>query len=460
MHDPAAIPVMIIDDEPHLRITAGQTLELAGYAPAPYPGAEEALAALAPDFPGVVVSDIRMPGMDGMALLREVRQRDPDLPVILITGHGDISTAVEAMREGAWDFLEKPFAAERLVEVVRRGVEKRRLSLENRALKAELEAQQSALGPRLVGRTAAIQRLAAMVQRISQVDADVLLYGETGAGKDLVARAIHERSQRASHPFVAINCGAVPESTIESELFGHEKGAFTGAVERRIGKFEHASGGTVFLDEIESMPLSLQVKLLRVLQERSVERLGANIPVPLDIRVIAATKVDLKAAAEAGEFREDLYYRLNVVTLPIPPLRERREDIPLLFQHFAVVAANRSGLEAPPLDAAGISALLAHDWPGNVRELRNLAERYVLLGAAFDYRLEALLEGAESEAGELPLPQQVELFEKSLIDQALARHRGRVTEVAEGLGLPRKTLYDKLKKYGLRAEDYRQSAAP
>ncbi|PWV71824.1 sigma-54 dependent transcriptional regulator [Halomonas sp. A11-A] len=460
MYDPAAIPVMIIDDEPHLRITAGQTLELAGYAPEPHASAEAALAQLSPDFPGVVVSDIRMPGMDGMALLREVRLRDPDLPVILITGHGDISTAVEAMREGAWDFLEKPFAAERLVEVVRRGVEKRRLSLENRELKAELEAQQSALGPRLVGRTPAIQRLASMVQRISQVEADVLLFGETGAGKDLVARAIHERSRRASRPFVAINCGAVPESTIESELFGHEKGAFTGAVERRIGKFEHADGGTVFLDEIESMPLTLQVKLLRVLQERSVERLGSNVPVPLDIRVIAATKVDLKAAAEAGEFREDLYYRLNVVTLPIPPLRERREDIPLLFQHFAVVAANRSGLEAPPLDAAGISALLAHDWPGNVRELRNLAERYVLLGAAFDYRLQALLEGAESDAGELPLPQQVELFEKSLIDQALARQRGRVTEVAEHLGLPRKTLYDKLRKYGLKAEDYRQSAAP
>ncbi|MBE0488702.1 MAG: sigma-54-dependent Fis family transcriptional regulator [Halomonas sp.] len=460
MHEPADIPVMIIDDEPHLRITAGQTLELAGYVPEPYASAEEALVALAPDFPGVVVSDIRMPGMDGMALLREVRLRDPDLPVILITGHGDISTAVEAMREGAWDFLEKPFAAERLVEVVRRGVVKRRLSLENRELKAELEAQQSALGPRLVGRTPAIQRLASMVQRISQVDADVLVFGETGAGKDLVARAIHERSRRASRPFVAINCGAVPESTIESELFGHEKGAFTGAVERRIGKFEYANGGTVFLDEIESMPLALQVKLLRVLQERSVERLGSNVPVPLDIRVIAATKVDLKTAAEAGTFREDLYYRLNVVTLQVPPLRERREDIPLLFQHFAVVAANRSGLEAPPLDAAGISALLAHDWPGNVRELRNLAERYVLLGAAFDYRLEALLEGAESEAGELALPQQVELFEKSLIDQALARQRGRVTEVAEQLGLPRKTLYDKLRKYGLKAEDYRQSAAP
>ncbi len=460
MHEPSATPVMIIDDEPHLRITAGQTLELAGYAPEPHPSAEAALEHLAPDFPGVIVSDIRMPGMDGMALLREVRLRDPDLPVILITGHGDISTAVEAMREGAWDFLEKPFAGERLVEVVRRGVEKRRLSLENRRLKAELEAQQNAPGPRMVGRTEVIQRLISMVQRISQVETDVLLFGETGTGKDLVARSIHERSSRSGRPFVAINCGAVPESTIESELFGHEKGAFTGAVERRIGKFEHATGGSVFLDEIESMPLALQVKLLRVLQERSVERLGANVPVPLDIRVIAATKVDLKAAAEAGSFREDLYYRLNVVTLPIPALRERREDVPLLFQHFAVVAANRSGLECPPLDAADISALLAHNWPGNVRELRNLAERYVLLGATCDYRLDALLEGVESDTGDLALPQQVELFEKCLISQALARHRGRINEVCGQLGLPRKTLYDKLKKYGLRAEDYRQSAAP
>ncbi|MDI5933577.1 sigma-54-dependent transcriptional regulator [Halomonas kalidii] len=460
MHDQAAAPVMIIDDEPHLRITAGQTLELAGYAPVPHASAEAALESLTPDFPGVVVSDIRMPGMDGMTLLREVRSRDPDLPVILITGHGDISTAVEAMRDGAWDFLEKPFAGERLVEVVRRGVEKRRLSLENRRLKAELEAQQNAPGPRLVGRTETMQRLASMVQRISQVETDVLLFGETGAGKDLVARAIHERSRRGGRPFVAINCGAVPESIIESELFGHEKGAFTGAVERRIGKFEHAEGGTVFLDEIESMPLALQVKLLRVLQERCVERLGSNEPVSLDIRVIAATKVDLKVAAETGRFREDLYYRLNVVTLPIPALRERREDIPLLFQHFAVVAANRSELECPPLDAAGISALLAHHWPGNVRELRNLAERYVLLGATCDYRLDALLEGVESDTGDMALPQQVELFEKSLISQSLARHRGCIGEICEQLGLPRKTLYDKLKKYGLKAEDYRQSAEP
>ncbi|WP_136247035.1 sigma-54-dependent transcriptional regulator [Halomonas borealis] len=455
-----ATPVMIIDDEAHLRITAGQTLELAGYEPHAFERAEDALAALTPDFPGVVISDIRMPGMDGMALLRDIRERDPDLPVVLITGHGDISTAVTAMRDGAWDFLEKPFAGEHLVEVVRRGIDKRRLSLENRTLKAELEAQQSAPGPRLVGRTPALQRLASMAQRISQVETDALLFGETGTGKDLVARAIHERSARGGRPFVAINCGAVPESTIESELFGHEKGAFTGAVERRIGKFEHAQGGTVFLDEIESMPLALQVKLLRVLQERSIERLGSNQPVGLNIRVIAATKVDLKAAAEAGHFREDLYYRLNVVTLPVPPLRERREDIPLLFQHFAVIAANRSGLEAPPLDATGTSALLAHDWPGNVRELRNLAERYVLLGVTCDYRLETLLAGDEHEGGEPSLPRQVELFEKSLISQALARHQGRVSEACAALDVPRKTLYDKLKKHGLKAEDYRQSAEP
>ncbi|MDN6180732.1 MAG: sigma-54 dependent transcriptional regulator [Halomonas subglaciescola] len=459
MHEPTHLPVIVIDDEHHLRITAAQTLELGGYAPHCFETAEEALSAIPADFPGVVVSDIRMPQMNGMTLLRTLQQQDPTLPVILITGHGDISTAVEAMRAGAWDFLEKPFAGDRLLDVVRRGLEKRQLSLENRQLKAELEAQQAALGPRLVGRTTVISRLAAMIQRISQFEADVLLFGETGTGKDLVARAIHERSHRRHAPFVAINCGAVPESIIESELFGHEKGAFTGAVERRIGKFEHANGGTVFLDEVESMPLALQVKLLRVLQERAVERLGGNQPVTLDIRVIAATKIDLKVAAEHGEFREDLYYRLDVVTLPLPALRERREDIPLLFQHFAVVAATRSGLEAPSLDSHDTAALLAHDWPGNVRELRNLAERYVLLGAAFDYRIGALLEGASDDATDAGLAQQVELFEKSLISQALARHQGHVVAVCQQLAMPRKTLYDKLKKHNLKADDYRHRPA-
>lgn len=457
MHEASAFPVMIIDDESHLRTTTSQTLELAGYAPQPYANASSALAALTSDFPGVIISDIRMPGIDGMALLREVRNRDPDLPVILITGHGDVSTAVEAMREGAWDFLEKPFASDHLIEVVRRGIEKRQLSLENRDLKAALDAQQSAPGPRLVGRAPAIKKLASMLHRICQVETDVLLVGETGAGKDLVARAIHERSARAGRPFVPINCGAIPESLIESELFGHEKGAFTGALERRIGKFEHAEGGTVFLDEVESMPLALQVKLLRVLQERSIERLGSNQSVSLDIRIIAATKVDLRQAVDVGSFREDLYYRLDVVTLPIPPLRDRREDIPLLFQHFAVVAANRSGLDAPEPEPNAIAALMAHDWPGNVRELRNLAERYVLLGITCDYRLDVLLEGETRENGEMSLTHQVEMFEKSLLSQALVRHKGQVSQACMALGLPRKTFYDKLKRHELRAEDYRHS---
>lgn len=460
MHDAATRPVVVIDDEHHLRLSASQTLELAGYTPYCFASAEQALAALSSDFPGAVISDIRMPGMDGMTLLHTLGKRDPTLPVILITGHGDISTAVEAMRAGAWDFLEKPFAGDALLDVVRRATEKRQLGLENLRLKSELDVQQAALGPRLVGRTEVVSRLAAMIQRISQVEADVLLFGETGTGKDLVARAIHERSARRDRPFMAINCGAVPENTIESELFGHEKGAFTGAVNRRIGKFEHADKGTVFLDEIESMPLTLQVKLLRVLQERSIERLGANNSVALDLRVIAATKTDLKVAAEAGTFREDLYYRLNVVTLALPALRDRREDVPLLFEHFALIAANRSGLEAPPITPNATAALLAHDWPGNVRELRNLAERYVLLGAAVDYRLEALM---ETDPGSLPisgLAEQVDLFEKSLISQSLSRHHGRVTKVCDHLKLPRKTLYDKLKKHGLRADDYRHNSDP
>ena len=255
MHEPSTLPVMVIDDEPHLRITASQTLELAGYTPHCFESAEQALAALPNDFPGVIVSDIRMPGMDGMALLHELHSRDATLPIILITGHGDISTAVEAMRAGAWDFLEKPFAGDQLLDVVRRGIEKRQLSLENLRLKAELEVQQAALGPRLVGRTPVISRLAAMIQRISQVEADVLLFGETGTGKELWARMLHRLSSRAKQPFVPVNCAALTATLAESQLFGHEKGAFTGALGRSLGVFRAAEGGVVFLDEVGEMPL-------------------------------------------------------------------------------------------------------------------------------------------------------------------------------------------------------------
>ena len=447
-----SIEVFVIDDEKHLRITVSQTLALDGYQPKSFEQAEHALHQLSPDWDGVIISDIRMPGMDGLEFMREALKIDRDIPIILITGHGDISMAVSAIREGAYDFLEKPFSNDLLLDVVKRAYEKRRLTLENRQLKQEL-AVQSAPGPRIIGKTRPMQQLMRMISQIANLDADVLLFGETGAGKDQIARYLHEHSSRQGKNFVAINCGAVPESIIESELFGHESGAFTGAQKRRIGKFEHANGGTLFLDEIESMSLSLQVKLLRVLQERCIERLGSNELIPLDIRVIAATKVDLKDTSEAGDFREDLYYRLNVVTLDIPPLRERMEDIPLLFQHFVLVASNRVGREAPPLDGAHISVLMSHNWPGNVRELKNLAERYVLLGEICDYNLEQLMFGEEASTP-LTLPRQVEMFERSLIEQELTRQKGSIKLSMEALGLPRKTLYDKLKKYGLRRDDF------
>ncbi|MCB1760849.1 MAG: sigma-54-dependent Fis family transcriptional regulator [Gammaproteobacteria bacterium] len=439
--------VLFIDDEKHIRIANRQTLELAGFEVQCFGSAEQALPLIAMDWPGVVVSDIRLPGMDGLELRERVHRIDRDLPVILITGHGDISMAVNAIRDGAYDFIEKPFPAETLVETVRRAMDKRKLTLENRSLRSELQAQ-SVPGPRIVGRTLIMQRLRTMVAQIANTHADVLLMGETGTGKEMVARSLHEHSERRDNNFVAVNCGAVPENLIESELFGHEAGAFTGANERRIGKFEHANGGTLFLDEIESMPLPVQVRLLRVLQEREVERLGSNRLIKLNIRVIAASKVDLKQLAERGEFREDLYYRLNVVVIEIPPLRERREDIPLLFHHFLLVSSARYQRELPSPGQEALQSLLAHDWPGNVRELRNIAERFVLLGESCNYNLEQLMHGSEGEVG-ITLPEQVECFEKSVIEQALAAHNGNIKATMTALGVPRKTLYDKMRKFGI-----------
>jgi len=445
--------VIFIDDEQHIRQANAQTLELAGFDVRAFESAEEAIPLLGPEWPGVLVSDIRMPGIDGMKLLKHVQGIDSDLPVILITGHGDVAMAVEAMRHGAYDFIEKPFAAERLIDTVKRAYGRRALALENRRLRVELEIQ-SAPGPRIVGNTPAMRQLRATIAQIADTDADVLILGETGAGKELVARALHEHSSRWEHNFVPVNCGAVPENLIESELFGHESGAFTGAKGKRIGRFEHSNDGTVFLDEIESMPMPIQVHLLRVLQERAVERLGSNHPIPLNLRVVAATKVDLAEASAQGAFREDLYYRLNVVTIEIPPLRERLEDIPLLFQHFLLVASQRYDREVPPPGADQIRSLLSHRWPGNVRELRNMADRYVLLGENLGYDLDRLIHGSDSETA-LTLPQQVECFEKSLIVQQLSLQKGSLKDTMEALGVPRKTLYDKMKKYGLDKSQYK-----
>ena len=447
-------PIILVDDEKHIRLAAGQTLELAGYDVTTLERGERVMELLSDDWNGVLISDINMPGMDGLELLERVRAIDADLPMILITGHGDISMAVSAMRAGAYDFIEKPFAAELLLDVVRRAREKRALTIENRRLTLELEAQ-SAPGPRLLGNAPAMTQLRRLLHSIADAPADIMIQAETGAGKDLMARYIHEHSGRRDHNFVAINCGAVPENLIESELFGHEKGAFTDARTRRIGKFEHANGGTLFLDEIESMPLALQIKLLRVLEERAIERLGSNEVIGLDLRVIAATKTDLKALAAQGAFREDLYYRLNVVRLDIPPLRERREDIGLLFQHFALVASAQYNREIPTLSAERMHSLMLYDWPGNVRELRNIAERYVLLGESgtFDFDNRLITDGAGGAAQSLP--DQVERFEKMLIQAALSRTGGSIRDTLEFLGLPRKTLYDKMKKYALDKSDFK-----
>ncbi|MBK1721285.1 sigma-54-dependent transcriptional regulator [Thiocystis violacea] len=448
--------VIFVDDEPHIRAANQQTLELAGLRAQVLDRAEPALPLLRKDWPGVLITDIRLPGMDGLELLEKAHAIDPDLPVILITGHGDISTAVNAMRAGAYDFIEKPYPAERLIDTVQRALDKRALVMENRNLRVELMAN-TALGPRIIGHSPEMRQLRATIAQIADTGADALILGETGTGKELVARSLHEHSRRRDRNFVAVNCGAVPESMIESELFGHESGAFTGAKGRRIGKFEHAHGGTLFLDEIESMPTSAQVRLLRVLQERAIERLGSNQLIPLDFRVVAATKVDLRDAATSGTFREDLYYRLNVVTLHIPPLRDRRDDIPLLFHHFLLVAQDRFQRDAPFPDQGDITRLLSHDWPGNVRELRNLTERYVLLGEQYGWSLDGLQSGTQSDQPRT-LPEQVECFEKSLIVQALASTKGSIKDTMNMLGVPRKTLYDKMQKHGLDKDDYKGSA--
>lgn len=437
--------VLLIDDDPHLRQALAQTLDLAGLRVETLADAQGVAQRIEADWPGVVVSDIRMPGIDGLELLRQLHEQDDGLPVLLITGHGDVPLAVQAMRAGAYDFLEKPFASDALLDSVRRALELRRLVLDNRSLRLAL-ADRKQLEARLIGQCAPMQRLREQVGALAAIHTDVLIHGETGAGKEVVARALHELSARNKGPFVAINAGALAESVVESELFGHEPGAFTGASKRRIGKFEFANGGTLFLDEIESMSPDVQVKLLRLLQERVVERLGGNQLIPLDIRVIAATKDDLRVAADQGRFRADLYYRLNVAPLRIPPLRERGEDILLLFQQHAEAAARRHGLPPRSLQPGQRAQLLSHAWPGNVRELHNAAERFAM----------SLELGLDLPGGTLPgtfgggsLGEQVDAYERALIAREMGNGHGSLRSLAAALGLPRKTLHDKLRKHGL-----------
>ena len=440
--------LILLDDDVHLRTALSQTFDLAGLNVQAFASAEGVLAALPVDWQGVLVTDIRMPGINGLELLEKLQTLDKQLPVLLITGQGDVPLAVEAMRQGAYDFLQKPFASDLLLDSVHRALEVRRLVIENRALRSAL-AEQKLLGERLLGHSISVQQLREQVSSLAGIQADVLILGETGSGKEVVARALHDLSPRSNAPFVAINTGALAESVIESELFGHEAGAFTGALKRRIGKFEHAKGGTVFLDEIESMSLDVQVKLLRLLQERVVERVGSNQLIPLDIRIIAATKEDLLIAADEGRFRADLYYRLNVAQLNIPPLRQRTEDILPLFQHFTSLACQKYQVDEPSLTTSIRAQLLSHEWPGNIRELQNAAERWALgLNLAINSTAETSAVNS-SNSDEQPLAQQVEAFERSLITAELTKPHKSLREVAEALQLPRKTLHDKLRKYGL-----------
>jgi len=409
--------VVLIDDDPHLRQALSQTLDLAGLKILPLAEAKGLAGQLERDWPGVVVSDIRMPGMDGIELLTELHAQDPELPVLLITGHGDVPLAVQAMRAGAYDFLEKPFASDALLDSVRRALALRQLVLDNRSLRLAL-SDRNALSARLVGQSAPMLRLREQIGALAATKADVLILGETGAGKEVVARALHDLSSRRNGPFVAINAG------------------------------------TLFLDEIESMSLDVQEKLLRMLQERVVERLGGNQLIPLDIRIIAATKEDLRQSADQGRFRADLYYRLNVAPLRIPPLRERGEDALMLFQHFADEASARHGLPPHELQPAQRALLLRHTWPGNVRELQNAAERFALgLELALDNSAPDAAAGSTVEVIGGGLSEQVEHFEKSLIAAELARSHGSVRSLAEALGIPRKTLHDKLRKHGLNFAD-------
>ncbi|MDX9684718.1 sigma-54-dependent transcriptional regulator [Pseudomonas protegens] len=436
--------VIVVDDEASIRTAVEQWLSLSGFEVQLFSRAEDCLAQLPKNFPGVILSDVRMPGISGLELLAQVQRLDTDLPIILLTGHGDVPMAVEAMRDGAYDFLEKPFSPDTLLSSLRRALDKRRLVLENRRLHQQADSR-AKLDATLLGVSRALQTLRRQVLELAALPVNVLIRGETGSGKELIARCLHDFGPRAGKPFVALNCAAIPEQLFEAELFGHESGAFTGAQGKRIGKLEYADGGTLFLDEIESMPLAQQVKLLRVLQEQKLERLGSNQSIKVDLRIIAATKPDLLDEARAGRFREDLAYRLTVAELRLPPLRERREDIPLLYEHFAQNAGERLGRSVAPLSGAQLSRLLSHDWPGNVRELANAAERQVLgLGEP---------EPDAIEPGQ-SLAAQQEAFEAQCLRAALSRHKGDIKAVLNELQLPRRTLNEKMQRHGLTREQF------
>jgi DNA-binding NtrC family response regulator len=445
--DAAPLRLLVIEDDEHFRDGLVAALRLAGLQVQAFGRAGAALKKLPDCAFDLVLSDLRLPDMDGLQVLALCRAFDAELPVLLMTGHAEIDTAVAAIKQGAYDFIEKPFGRDRLITLVQRAGRQFRLARENRSLRSRL-ASGGALADVLCGDSAAMKGLRELIVRIAPTPVDVLVCGETGTGKELVARALHEHSGRRG-ALVPINCAAVPDTLIESELFGHESGAFTGAAKARAGRIEHAHGGTLFLDEIEAMPAALQAKLLRVLQEREVQRLGANQAQPIDVRVVAASNAELEPLIAQGRFRADLFYRLNVVKLQLPSLRERRDDVLPLFGHFMRNAALRFQRDVPALESPLPEQLLAHAWPGNVRELKSAAERHVL-------GLAPLWSGASSVASPGSLQATLDALEALLIEDALKRCKGQPDAVCRALDVSPATLYRKLKIHGLQIESHRE----
>jgi DNA-binding NtrC family response regulator len=443
--------ILVVEDEEKLRRVIELQLVSAGFEVDKAGTAEDGLKIV--DRADMVLTDLRLPGIDGLQFLGLIRRQNSVVPVVVMTAFGSIETAVESMKAGATDFLLKPFSLDHLMQVVNKALEVRALRDENRTLKEELGRRYEF--DNIIGRSANMQEIFATIERVGPTRATVLLAGESGVGKDLIARAIHFHSPRRDRPLVKINCTAIPENLMESELFGYEKGAFTGANTTKPGKFEQADTGTVFLDEIGDVPGPIQVKLLRVLQEREFERLGSNVTRHIDVRVIAATNQDLRAALEQGTFREDLYYRLNVVPLNIPPLRERKPDIPFLANHFLKKLAPDAGHRVEAITDAAMEKLIAYHWPGNVRELENVIERSLVMATgtqldAADIKLEsAPRPRPQSEAHFLPEGLSLDQYEQDIIREALRRADGNKSQAARMLGLTRNALRYRLTQMGL-----------
>ncbi|MFO7768057.1 MAG: sigma-54 dependent transcriptional regulator [bacterium] len=447
--------VLVVDDDDSFRRTLTAQLDKAGHETVEAEDGRAALEVLENQQFDLILTDLQMPELDGLELLAELTRRLPETPVVVISAYATVDNAIEALRQGAYDFLTKPFEREELLTTVGKALEIQDLRKENRQLRSLIQEQYDLEG--MVGRSGRMQEVYRIARRVSATDATVLVQGESGTGKELLARSIHVNSARTARPFVPINCGAIPESLLESELFGHVKGAFTGATRDKDGKFQAAEGGTVFLDEVSELPLQVQVRLLRVLQERTVDKVGAEQPVPVDVRVIAATNVDLKKAVAAGRFREDLYYRLCVVPIKLPPLRERREDIPLLFDHFLRVHSREQARPMVSVDPEVYSRLQDYSWPGNVRELENTVERMLVMTDSDRITADQLPDNVGSvppEAGRLAdrmldTGLSLDEMERQLLEAALARNEGNQSQAARSLGITRNTLIYRMQKYGI-----------